>query len=263
MKLGHAVAFIQDLFAVLPTGIAEEWTQVPADTQRPTVILVSGFAATGRSLSVLRKRLMRDGYNVVIVALDWKTLSDGFRGLYRMAETLSTVVLRIKKRAGGSKAAVHLVAHSAGGLVARYYVQMLGGSHYCESLVTLATPHQGTWIAALGLVTHLALKARCLFQMTPFSPFIGRINRAELPPGFRLVSITSNADYLCPRFTTQLPLHWVENQNAVQIEVPDITHGAFLLSKVSYRLIKDNLFVQPNEKTAVPETKKTPLTRTL
>lgn len=37
---------------------------------------------------------------------------------------------------------VHIVGHSLGGLIARYYVQMLGGR--AERIVCLATPHRGT-----------------------------------------------------------------------------------------------------------------------
>jgi hypothetical protein len=126
-------------------------------------------------------------------------------------------------------------------LVARYYVQLLGGSYYCDSLITLATPHRGTWIAALGLLTHLALKARCLFQMTPVSPLIRKINTADLPSGFRLISIASNADLLCPPSTTRLPLSWVATEKATQIDISNVTHGAFLLSKESYRVLQDRL----------------------
>jgi pimeloyl-ACP methyl ester carboxylesterase len=37
-----------------------------------------------------------------------------------------------------------LVAHSMGGLVARYYVEVLGGWTDCKALVTIGTPHRGS-----------------------------------------------------------------------------------------------------------------------
>ena len=39
---------------------------------------------------------------------------------------------------------IHVVGHSLGGLVARYYVQRLGGDARVHTLVTLGTPHSGT-----------------------------------------------------------------------------------------------------------------------
>jgi triacylglycerol esterase/lipase EstA (alpha/beta hydrolase family) len=183
VKVRPWIIFFKDLFDVLPTYSRPEWEDYQhIASDRPTVILVSGFGATRRNLNVIRKRLMRDGFNVLVVALDWHTLSDGVRGLYRMAEQLSSVVLKLRKRTGMRGSKVYLVAHSAGGLVARHYVQILGGSHYCEALITLGTPHRGTWVAALGLLTHLMLKARCLVQMLPVSPFIRTMNRAQQSP---------------------------------------------------------------------------------
>jgi triacylglycerol lipase len=41
------------------------------------------------------------------------------------------------------------VAHSLGGLIARYYVQRLGGHARVELVVTVATPHRGTMAAWL------------------------------------------------------------------------------------------------------------------
>jgi pimeloyl-ACP methyl ester carboxylesterase len=42
---------------------------------------------------------------------------------------------------------IHVVGHSMGGLIARYYVTRLGGDERVHTLVTLGTPHQGTYTA--------------------------------------------------------------------------------------------------------------------
>jgi len=170
-----------------------------------------------------------------------QALSEGVRGLYLMAERLSSLVLRLRKDGGLGKTPIYLVAHSAGGLVARYYVQMLGGSHYCDGLVTLATPHRGTWLAALGFLSHLALKARCLFQMLPISPFIKRMNSAPFPPGFPLVSIYSKDDRLCPERATQLPFSFSGRDEIETVALTGLSHSDFLLSKVTYRILSEYL----------------------
>jgi triacylglycerol esterase/lipase EstA (alpha/beta hydrolase family) len=44
---------------------------------------------------------------------------------------------------------VDIVAHSLGGLVTRYYIEVLGGTRV-RRLVTIGTPHRGTRLARLG-----------------------------------------------------------------------------------------------------------------
>lgn len=44
---------------------------------------------------------------------------------------------------------IDLVGFSMGGLVSRYYVQRLGGLHRVRKLLTIGTPHRGTWTAFL------------------------------------------------------------------------------------------------------------------
>lgn len=208
---------------------------------RPTVILLSGFAATNRNLSIMRKRLMKDGYNVLVLPMDWQALSDGVRGLYRMSEKLSLLVVKLRKGKVQSSSRIFLVAHSAGGLVARHYVQLLGGFHYCDGLITLATPHRGTWLSVLGLFSHLVLKARVLIQMTPASFFIKKINRAGLPEGFPFLSLGSSEDYLCPPGRSELPDDMADSTGVETKVIAGLSHGDFLISKRCYAIIQEHL----------------------
>lgn len=57
-------------------------------------------------------------------------------------------------------AKVILVAHSMGGLVSRYYLEVLGGWVDCKALVTIATPHRGS----VNAVNFLANGYRLLFS---------------------------------------------------------------------------------------------------
>jgi alpha-beta hydrolase superfamily lysophospholipase len=242
VKLHSLTGLLNDLIQVLPTRTAPEWSEVehiPANT--PVIILVSGFGATRRNLSVMRKRFQKDGYHVIVLALDWHTISDSVRGFYRMSEQLSTMVLKLRKVAEARNSRVIVVAHSAGGLIARHYIQLLGGFHYCDGLITLATPHRGTWVAGLGLMTHLILKARCLLQMLPFSSFIRKINKAAFPSNFKMVSIYSTDDLICPARSTQLPVEFWNQEDIETIEVTSLSHGDFLLSKKIYQMVRSYL----------------------
>lgn len=64
---------------------------------------------------------------------------------------------------------INLVGLSMGGLVSRYYVQRLGGVKRVKRLITISSPHNGTWMAYL-----LPLKG-CQ-QMRPNSVFLQDLN---------------------------------------------------------------------------------------
>lgn len=244
MNLRLFFIFIKDLFDVLPSRTKDEWEKVDElRADLPTVILVSGFAATRRSLSVIRKRFQRDGYNVLVLAMDWHSLADGIRGLIPMALRLSTLILNIKKDKTLAHSPIYLVAHSAGGLVARYYVQVLGGSHYTEGLVTLGTPHKGTWVAALGLFTHLILKAKCLWDMTPWSGLIAQLNTTAWPQSFPLLTVQSKGDYVSYPSAGQLPeKYFAEESGLTQKKViAGLSHSELLLSKRAYYILLEEV----------------------
>jgi pimeloyl-ACP methyl ester carboxylesterase len=44
----------------------------------------------------------------------------------------------------GAEAGVILIAHSMGGIIARHYLEVLGGREYCKALITLGTPYGGS-----------------------------------------------------------------------------------------------------------------------
>jgi triacylglycerol esterase/lipase EstA (alpha/beta hydrolase family) len=129
-----------------------------------------------------------------------------FRGIFRpieqLADQLAEQVDGIT-RPGGARAVV-LVAHSMGGLVARSYLAR-GGAGRVSGLVTLASPHNGTWLAKLGL----GANAR---QMRPGSAFLEALRQREgsAGPGCPVTSIYSVHDNLvAPQDTSRLP--WARN----------------------------------------------------
>lgn len=235
MKLKAYLALWQDLLDVLPSRTVPEWTEVESlEPGKPIVILVSGFGASRRNLAVFRRRFQKDGFNVLVLALDWSKLSDGLRGFYQLSESLAAVAISVRKRRDGRSVPLYIVAHSAGGLIARYFIQRLGGFHYCDGLITLGTPHRGTWFAVLGFVTHLALKARCLLHMLPISSFVRSINRTSLPDGFPFLSISSPDDLMCRPFMAKLPKVVKQSAAVVEKQIPGISHSGFLHSKAIY-----------------------------
>ncbi len=231
----------RDLLKFLPGRTPTSWEETfEVRGNRPIFILIPGFQARERTVSILRKRFLRDDFSVLVLSMDWLRLSDGVVGLYQMAKRLSEIVLKLRKTVGMNQQQIFLVGHSAGGLVARYYVQLLGGYHYCDGLVTLGTPHRGSWYAALGFFSLLIFKARCLFQMLPFSPFIRRLNQAYYPRHFKMVSLLSkNDDFSTCELSSLVPQEQKE-ASVEDIMMSELSHHDFLLSRQVY----DTILVQ-------------------
>jgi pimeloyl-ACP methyl ester carboxylesterase len=82
---------------------------------------------------------------------------------------------------------VHLIGHSIGGLVSRYYLKFLGGSRHVGHLVCLGTPHEGTWAAWAGAFLKGARMIR------PGSPFIETLKNGG-PDGVPVTNIAARFD---------------------------------------------------------------------
>lgn len=100
----------------------------------PPVVLLHGFIDNRSAFVVLRRTLTRHGRR--LASLNYSPLT---RDVRTAAELLGRHVEEICARTGHGR--VDIVGHSLGGLIARYYVQRLGGDRRVRTLVTLGTPH--------------------------------------------------------------------------------------------------------------------------
>ncbi len=94
-----------------------------------------------------------------------------------------------------------LVGLSMGGLVSRYYVQRLGGIHRIQRLITIASPHHGTWLA------YLLPSVGCR-QMRPGSQFLADLNQ-DLQSLSLLQVISLWTPYDCiiiPAHSSEMPI---------------------------------------------------------
>lgn len=87
----------------------------------------------------------------------------------------------------------NLIAHSMGGLDARYAISRLGLAPRVASLTTIGAPHRGTPLAELHLFRFLRLDAQA--DLTPAA--LAKFN-AEVPdaPGVAYCSVVASADAL-------------------------------------------------------------------
>jgi triacylglycerol lipase len=116
-----------DLMPILPRAIAGD----------DVVVLVHGFLATAGVFRPLRARLERDAGARVASFSHAPGL-----GVLRIAQQLARLVDRIPH---GTR--IHLVGHSLGGVVARWYVQEMGGDQRVAQTIAIATPFGGSRIA--------------------------------------------------------------------------------------------------------------------
>ena len=132
------------------------------------ILLVHGMVDNRSIFTVLRRGLRRRGFRRVL-AINYSPLTSDVR---LAATNLATRVEQICAETGFER--IHLIGHSMGGLVARYYVQRLDGDARVHTLVTLGTPHGGT--KAARLIPH-----RLARQLRPDSELVAEL--CEPAPG--------------------------------------------------------------------------------
>jgi hypothetical protein len=127
--------------ALRPAGLIRSRAVVPGWT------VVCGYDRLMASLGGLPGAVVDDGHpdrrvpdaNVVAFPYDFR------KSIVDAAERLAAeVTARLSGLgAAGEPGRVIVVAHSMGGLVARYWMGPLGGWRVCRALITLGTPHRG------------------------------------------------------------------------------------------------------------------------
>ncbi len=127
-------------------------------------VLVHGIHDTSRKVKVLQTALENQGHCCIAPSL---TPNDGSKSLDYLAKQLQAC---IGAAIGGTNAKLALVGFSMGGLVARYYMQELGGYKQVSHFFSIASPHHGTVLA------YLSAKPGAR-QMRPNSDFLKRLGQ--------------------------------------------------------------------------------------
>ncbi|MGN9814346.1 lipase family alpha/beta hydrolase [Streptomyces sp. SD11] len=151
---------------------------------RPPVVLLHGFI-DNRSVFVLLRRSLAQHGRQQIESLNYSPLTCDIR---TAAELLGRHIEEICERTGRQQ--VDIVGHSLGGLIARYYVQRLGGDVHVRTLVTLGTPHAGTRVVPL-MNAHPIIR-----QMRPGSGVLEELRKPAPHCRTRFVSFWSDLDQL-------------------------------------------------------------------
>lgn len=188
-------------------------TALPATASAaPPVVLLHGFMDNRSVFVVLRRALTRHGHRH-LESLNYSPLT---RDIRTAAELLGRHVEEICSRTGQSR--VDIVGHSLGGLIARYYVQRLGGDRRVRTLVTLGTPHGGTAVAP-GAGVHPIVR-----QMRGGSSVIEELRAPAPGCRTRFVSFWSEWDQVMVPTRTARVDH--PDLDAVNVRVTGIGHLA-------------------------------------
>ena len=140
------------------------------------ILLVHGIGDNHSIFAVLDRALRRRGFRN-LSGFDYGLLT---RDVRSAAVNLGAAIDKLSADSGYER--IQVIGHSLGGLIARYYVQCLGGDRRVHSLITLATPHSGTLLARAGqtlplirqlapgsdLLNELAEPATCSTRFTAF-----------------------------------------------------------------------------------------------
>ena len=147
------------------------------------ILLVHGLIDNRSIFALLRRGLTRRGFNSVY-SMNYSPFTADVR---TAAAQLGEEIEAIVAETGYEK--IHIIGHSLGGLIARYYVTRLGGDARVHTLVTLGTPHQGTYGA-------YALPTRILSQMRPGSGLLRELDEPAVGCTTRFISYWSDTDLL-------------------------------------------------------------------
>jgi triacylglycerol lipase len=185
----------------------------------PVIVLQHGYVHNGAVWSPLSRLLEARGYRVFTIDQPlYQPIDD-------MADRLSSRIESVCASAGVDS--VVLMAHSMGGLISRAYLRKYGASRI-ERLITLGSPHHGTYHA------HLAFGANGA-QMLPGNAWLAELGRTRVNVPF--TSIYSIYDTL---IAPQNSSHMAEATNVV---LTGVGHVAMFASPQIHRAVFDAMGV--------------------
>lgn len=187
---------------------------VVADVQAAgtPILLVHGFADNRSIFTVLHRALHQRGFGLVH-GINYGLLTALAGDARDAARRLGDEVERLCEQTGAER--VHIVGHSLGGVLARYYVQRLGGEQRVHTLITLASPHRGTQAARL-------IPTRVGGQMHPGSRFLAELDQPAGGCSTRVLAVYSGLDQMVlPRQHARCD-H--PDLDATNLRLPDVGH---------------------------------------
>jgi triacylglycerol esterase/lipase EstA (alpha/beta hydrolase family) len=204
-----------------PFGFGRSRKRTARQREQRTVVFVHGYLANRSSFLPLAGYLRLRGLRAL----------HGFDYASAGGVVNAAIALRDHLRATVRGGRIDLVCHSLGGLVARVYLQELGGARRVDRCITLGTPHRGTynayWVAS-----------RVGRQLRPDSALLERLEATRAAAArVRFTSIVAGSDNIV------VPRVFAAGDDVVH--VPHLGHVGMLFSPTVFRAIADRLLDHP------------------
>jgi len=200
-----------------PFGFTESRRATPSRREQRTVVLIHGYLANRATLLPLAGYLRLRGFSQVL-SFNYASSEGVERGAIALRDYL-------RRHVRGGR--IDLVGHSLGGLVARAYLQELGGARRVDQCITLGTPHRGTYNAYW-------LSSRVGRELRPDGALLARLEASRLAAArVRFLSVIAGSD--------NLVLPRVFSAHDEEIRIPDLGHVGMLFSPRVLRLVADRL----------------------
>lgn len=186
-----------------------------SETFELPVVLVHGYFHNRSGFYFLGRSLRRRGFRWVY-GMNYNPLGESIPSL---AARLGRHIEDVLKASGQPR--VHLVGHSLGGMIARWYVQEMGGSANVDHCMTIGSPHGGTYAAYAGV-------GGAAKDMRPGSNVLCRLDRSfSSCTSTTFVNLYSDLDvFVVPPSAALLP----EASNVSNHLIRDFGHTSLLLS---------------------------------
>jgi hypothetical protein len=184
-------------------------------TDGPKVVFIHGHGGSGAAFRDLERALAQ-----TVPALGFAAWDYAARGHF------DDLARRLAAWAASSVGELHVVAHSVGGILARLWLQELGGRERAGSLTTLSTPHHG--LARLPGAGLLPL----VRELGVGSPLLARLeSSAHVLADLPCLSIVSTRDHFVR------PWQGAAFGTARLVTTDDVGHVGVLFSPAVHALV--------------------------
>lgn len=186
-----------------------------ADLKTP-ILLVHGYGQTKMDWIWFKHQLKQKKVGP-IYALN---LCPPFASISDLAQLIKKKVKKIQEETGQTR--IILIGHSMGGLTSSYYAEFLAQPNEVAAVITLASPFQGTTLAALGY-------GKNVNEMAPKSSFLQAITNRIESSSIPYHHVASKIDNMIVPWESALPMPAMEGHTN-QLILDDHGHLKMLIS---------------------------------
>jgi len=207
---------------LFPFGIAGSKKRTARKKEQHTIVFVHGYVSNRSSFLPMMTYLRALGLGPVL-CFNYKAATSIEKAAAQLREFL-------KERVRGGR--VDLVCHSLGGVIARVYLQDLGGARRVDRCITLGTPHRGTYNAYW-------VNSRVGRDLRPDSKLLERLQASAHRSGkVRFTSIVAGSDNII------LPRVFASSGEDV-VQVPNVGHLGMLFTPSVFQAVAQRLLPTP------------------